>query len=217
MESLQIQTPILVSGARVDVDYGAGVLVCRLHTWRRTTLHLSVPPGSRRALEQREGGWVGLTLYPPPAHPRATGACLESDGALRGWVWSRPPLLVVAPHGPWREKWRRAEPRAPRELAARLALAGGGEYIGRTLDVSAGGVSLMIAALEEVREGALGWLALEIEAGHWSDDLPVRIARGRHWLRRAGRNLELGAEFRFQSDRQRTQWQQCLAHWGAEG
>src|SRR5439155_12761146 len=122
----------------------------------RTTLHLSVPPGARRALQLREGGLIRLTLYPPPDRRQATDqgsgvggqgseagpaksktspplpfltpdpspltsdlspvACLESGACMRGWVWTRPPLLVVAPLGTWREKWRRTAPRAPRQL-----------------------------------------------------------------------------------------------------
>lgn len=216
MEALEFPTPVLSPGARVEVDYGAGVLVCRLRTWQRTTLHLSAPPGARRALELQNGGSVGLTLYPPPAHPLAPGACLESEASLRGWVWTRPPLLVVAPLGPWREKWRRAAPRAPRQLAARLVVAGGTQYVGRTQDVSAGGVSLMVAGAAEIPEGTLGWLTLEIEEGHWCEDLPVRIARARHWLRRAGRSVEVGAEFRLRAERQITHWQQCLTRLGVE-
>ena len=143
-------------------------------------------------------------------------ACLESGACMRGWVWTRPPLLVVAPLGTWREKWRRTAPRAPRQLAARLVLAPGTEYVGRTQDVSAGGVSMMVAGLAEIREGTSGWLTIEIEEGHWSEDLPVRITRARHWLRRAGRTMEVGAEFRMRTDRQCAHWHQCLARLGVE-
>jgi len=135
---------------------------------------------------------------------------------MRGWVWTRPPLLVVAPLGTWREKWRRTAPRAPRQLAARLVLAPGTECVGRTQDVSAGGVSMMVAGLAEIREGTSGWLTIEIEEGHWSEDLPVRITRARHWLRRAGRTMEVGAEFRMRTDRQCAHWHQCLARLGVE-
>jgi hypothetical protein len=157
-----------------------------------------------------------LTLYPPPSHPLAPGACLESEASMRGWVWTRPPLLVVAPLGQWREKWRRTACRAPRQLAARLVVAARSEYVGRTLDVSTGGVSMMLAGAAEIAAGTLGWLTLEIEEGHWSQELPVRIARARHWLRRAGRIMEIGAEFRLHSDGQYAHWQQCLDRLGVE-
>jgi hypothetical protein len=216
MEALEIQTPVLSPGARVEVDYGAGVLVCRLRAWHRTTLHLSVPPGTHRALHRCEGTPVWLTLYPPPSHPLAPGACLESEASMRGWIWTRPPLLVVGPHGPWREKWRRTAHRAERQLAARLVIEDGTEYVGRTQDVSAGGVSLMLAGSTEIEEGARGRLTLEVEEGHWCDDLPVRIARARHWLHRAGRTVEIGAEFRPRTEQQNLHWQQCLVRLGVE-
>jgi hypothetical protein len=235
MEALDIQTPVLSPGARVEVDYGAGVVVCRLCAWHRTTLHLSVPPGAHRTLQRCEGTPVRLTLYPPPDRRQATGdghevanglsaidyrlspvACLESEASMRGWIWTRPPLLVVGPHGPWREKWRRTAHRAERQLAARLVLEDGMEYVGRTQDVSAGGVSMMLAGSTEIGEGARGRLTLEVEEGHWCDDLPVRIARARHWLHRAGRTVEIGAEFRPRTEAQNLHWQQCLARLGVE-
>jgi hypothetical protein len=74
----------------------------------------------------------------------------------------------------------------------------------------------MLAGTTMIAEGTSGRLTLEVEEGHWCDDLPVRIARSRHWLHRAGRAVEVGAEFGPCTERQNSHWRHCLVQLGVE-
>jgi hypothetical protein len=198
-----IEAPCLTPGVRIEVDAGSGVLVCRLRAVDRATLQLAVPPGARRSLPLRDGQPLLLTMY-------HAGACLECDTAMRGWIWTRPPLLVVGPIPTWREKRLRAARRAQHQLAARLVTSDGQEHLARTQDVSAGGVSLIVRGRADIPEGSRGRLTLQIDDGIWCDDLPIRVARARHWLQSSGRTMEIGAELQISSELQNRQWQDCL-------
>jgi hypothetical protein len=210
MRSPETESPILALGARVEVDYRDGLLACRLQAAHRTTLHLALPPDTRRTEQLREGVPVKLAMYLPLAVSSATGACLETETVIREWIWKRPPLLVVGPVHEWRERPRRSARRERRQLSARIVFEDGREYVGRTQDLSASGVSLMVAGLEDVGEGAVGRLTLRVDEGLWCDDLPVRVARVRHWLRSAGRSVEIGAQLQLSSELQSLRWQECL-------
>ncbi len=123
----------------------------------------------------------------------------------------RPPVLVVGPLTDWQERRRRVSPRVIRQLRARLAVTGGPEYNARTQDVSAGGMSLLVAGLDDISVGATARLTIEIEAGRWCEDLPVRIARVRHWLRASGRSVEIGVRVEITSEALRNRWRDCLS------
>lgn len=209
MTAAEGAAPVLGLGARVEVDDGVGVLICRLRAVHGRALHLDAPPGARRSLLAQEGVPLQLTVS-------GSGVCWEAAAATRQWVWMRPPLLVVGVVGEWRKKRLRNARRVPRQLAARIAVAGGREYLGRTQDVSAGGVSLLVPGLAEVEEGAIGWLTLQIDEDNWCDDLPIRIARVRNWLRSTGRAVEIGAQLQIPSESQGRSWQECLARLGVE-
>ena len=74
----------------------------------------------------------------------------------------------------------------------------------------------MVAGLEDVGEGTTGRLTLQVDDGLWCDDLPVRVARVRHWLRSAGRSVEIGAQLQLSSELQSLRWQECLRWLGVE-
>jgi hypothetical protein len=185
-------SPILAVGARVEVNYQTGVLTCRLQAVHRSTLHLALSPDTRRTEMLREGVPVKLAMYLPLTVSGGSGACIETETTIREWVWKRPPLLVVGPVHEWRE------------------------YMGHTQDISASGVSLMVAGLEDVGEGTVGRMTLQVDDGLWCDDLPVRVARVRHWLRSAGRSVEIGAQLQLSSEVQSLRWQECLRWLGVE-
>jgi len=212
----EVVSPVLALGARVDLSHGDGVLACRLQTVHRSTLHLALPSDTRRVDSLREGARVSLAMYLPIAGNEASGACLETETTIREWIWKRPLVLVVGPVHEWRERPRRAARRERRQLSARIVIEDGREYVGRTQDISASGVSLMVAGLEDVGEGTTGRLTLQVDDGLWCDDLPVRVARVRHWLRSAGRSVEIGAQLQLSSELQSLRWQECLRWLGVE-
>jgi hypothetical protein len=216
MTTSETMSPVLALGARVELDHPAGSLACRLQAVHRSTLHLALPPDIRRTEQLREGVRVKLAMYLPLTVSGTTGACLETETTIREWVWKRPPFLVVGPVQEWREKPRRAARRERRQLSARIVIEDGREYVGRTQDISASGVSLMVSGLEDVGEGTTGRLTLQVDDGLWCDDLPVRVARVRHWLRSAGRSVEIGAQLQLSSELQSLRWQECLRWLGVE-
>jgi hypothetical protein len=200
--------PILAPGTRVEVDFGGVVLGCRLRGIQGALLHLAAPPEARRTFQLNDGAPIRLTLY-------QTGICLETETTTREWIWMRPPVLVVGPITSWQERSRRRAPRIPRQLSARLLLADGAEYVARTQDISAGGVSLLVAGLADISIGVRARLTLLADDDLWCEDLPIRIARVRHWLRSIGRSVELGAEIELPPDRH-GRWQACLTRLGVE-
>jgi hypothetical protein len=199
--------PILAPGSRVEVDYGGVVLGCRLRGIQGALLHLSAPPEARRSFQFRDGAPIRLTLY-------HAGVCLEAEATTREWIWMRPPVLVVGPVTAWAERSRRRAPRVPRQLSARLTLDDGAEYVARTQDISARGVSLLVAGLADIRVGATACLTLQADEDLWCEKLPIRIARVRHWLRSIGRSVELGAEVELPVGPQQRRWQECLERLG---
>jgi hypothetical protein len=74
----------------------------------------------------------------------------------------------------------------------------------------------MVAGLEDVVEGTVARLTLQVDNGMWCDDLPVRVARVRHWLRSAGRSVEIGAQLQLSSELESLRWQECLKWLGVE-
>jgi hypothetical protein len=208
MGETETGAPMLALGSRVEVDFGEIVLACRLRAIERSLLHLAVPAEVRRSPVLREGLPVKLTLY-------QSGVCLEADTTSRQWIWMRPPALVVGPVTEWRQKSRRAT-RAPRALSARLTLADGTQHIVRTQDLSASGVSLLVTGVDSIPIGATACLTVQIDADCWCEEIPIRIARARHWLRSAGRSLELGAQIELPSDAVKRRWRECLERLGVE-
>jgi hypothetical protein len=216
MIAAETQTPILAVGARVEVAHAAGTLACALQAVHRRMLHLTLPLDARRPEGMCDGTPVLLTLFLPISFAGTSGACLETEAAIREWIWKRPPLLVVGPVHEWRERPRRAARRERRHLSARIVMEDGREFVGRTQDISASGVSLMITGLEDVCEGTEGRLTLQVDDGLWCDDLPVRVARVRHWLRSAGRSVEIGAQLQLATERQNLHWNEALRWLGLE-
>jgi hypothetical protein len=88
--------------------------------------------------------------------------------------------------------------------------------VGRSQDVSASGVSLLVAAHGEVRQGAAGRLTMNTGDDIWCEELPVRIVRVRHWLRASGRALEIGVQLETTDAVERQRWQECVARMGVE-
>jgi hypothetical protein len=195
--------PILAPGSRIEVDFGGTVMVCRLRDMQGGLLHLTAPAEARRSLVVQERAPVRLTLY-------QAGTCLEAETSTREWIWMKPPVLVVGPLHEWREVARRRAPRVRRQLSARLAVAGGAEYNARTQDVSEEGVSLLVAGLADLPMGSAARLTVQLESGSWCADLPIRVARVRHWLRPSGRSVEIGARVELTSAEVRCRWQECL-------
>jgi hypothetical protein len=213
---IEAQTPILAVGARAEVAHASGTLTCGLQAVHRRMLHLSMPLDTRRPDALTDGTPVQLTLFLPVNFAGRSGACLETETMVREWIWKRPPLLVVGPVLEWRERPRRAARRERRHLSARIVIEDGREFVGRTQDISASGVSLMVAGLEDVREGTEGRLTLQVDDGLWCDALPVRVARVRHWLRSAGRAVEIGAQLQLATEAQSLHWQEALRWLGLE-
>ena len=74
----------------------------------------------------------------------------------------------------------------------------------------------MVAGLEDVREGTEGRLTLQVDDGLWCDDLPVRVARVRDWLRSADRSVEIGAQLQLATEAQSLHWHEALRWLGLE-
>ena len=200
--------PLLAMGTRVEADLGELVLACRLRGIERSLLHLAVPSEVRRTPLLRDGLPVKLTLF-------HSGVCLETETTTRQWIWMKPPALVVGPVTEWRQKSRRAS-RAPRALSARLTMKDGTQHIVRTQDLSASGLSLLVTGTDAISVGDTGRLTLQLDADCWCEEIPIRIARVRHWLRSAGRSLELGAQVELVTDAVHRRWRDCLERLGVE-
>jgi hypothetical protein len=203
-------------GTRVDVDFGGILLLCRVRQQQGPKLYLTAPATARRSVRFRPGTPVKLTLF-------EAGTCLEAETRALEWIWMQPPVVVVGPVVGWREIRRRGALRSVRELAARVRFGPGTgsapereTLLGRTLDVGAGGASLMLTTSAGVRVGDLGSLAIQIEDDFWCDEVPVRVVRVRNWLRSTGRAAEIGVQLHSVSDEQLLRWKACLARVGVE-
>jgi hypothetical protein len=203
-------------GARVEVEAPGAVMVCRLRDRRGRCLHLTAPPGAPRAVEFQVGTTVRLTAF--QAEMRR-----QVDGLAKEWIRMQPPVLIVESRGGWRESSRRRARRAAHQLSARLVIAaraGGGKspvtLLGRTRDVSALGVSLVIRGAADLREHDTGRLSLSSEDGIWCESLPARIVRLRNWLRSSGRAVEVGVQLYELPEDQMRCWKRCLARIGVE-
>ena len=202
---LSLNLPVLGPGTRVSVQVEGATLSCRAARMQGPALHLTVgESGIRHASLCNPGTPVQLTMY-------RAGSCWEFEATIREWVWTQPALLVVGGLHSWKQKQRRQELREPRSLEALLQLSCGERSLGRTLDISSGGVSLLLPAAEALQIGKIGQLTLRLADDEWCRHIPVRLTRLENWLHARGRSLRVGAtlsENATEGDRER--WLVCL-------
>lgn len=201
---------VLIPGARVEVDSGALVLVCRLHAVQGRTLYLAAPAGARCGLPPGIGAEVRLLIV-------QRDRCLKARATTCEWVWRRPPLLAVHLRDDWQDlSHRRTARRARRLLDVHLVLPDNQVCVGRTQDVSATGVSFLVRGMAPPRPGDLGRLTLQTPEDLWCEDLPIRVARVRNWLGSTGRAAEVGVQLLPLEETERLAWRQCLVRLGVK-
>lgn len=203
--ALSLELPVLGPGTRVDVTVGEATLACRAARMQGQALHLMVGETSvRHAALCNPGTSVQLTMY-------RSGSCWEFEATIREWVWTQPALLVVGGLRSWTQKQRRVELREPRSLEALLQLSGGERTCGRTLDISSGGVSLLLPATDSLQIGTTGQLTLRLAEDEWCHQIPVRLTRLENWLHTRGRSLRVGAALaESASEQENERWIDCL-------
>lgn len=200
-----LSLPVLGPGTRVHVEVGEQTLFCRAARMQGNTLHLTVSEAGRSQTPPFEPGTtVQLTMF-------RAGTCWEFQATVSQWVVGQPPMLVVGALRGWVEKQRRQEDRAPQSLDALFLLDGGGRALGRTLDLSTGGVSLLLPASITVAVGMEGRLTLRLSEESWCSDIPMRVTRLENWLHARGRSLRVGAALaEGLTPEERTRWEACL-------
>ena len=203
--SLNLDLPVLGPGTRVDVLVEGALLTCRAARMEGQALHLTVADSSvRHAALCSPSTPIQLTMY-------RAGSCWEFKATIREWVWTQPALLVVGGISSWRQKQRRQESREPRSLEALLQLQSGERACGRTLDISSGGVSLLLPAAEALKVGQVGQLTLRLSDDEWCRQIPVRLTRMENWLHSRGRSLRVGAALTTDaSEEDQERWASCI-------
>lgn len=205
--TFSLDLPVLGPGTRVAVQVGGVTLLCRAARMQGPALHLTVgESGLRHASLCNPGSPVQLTMY-------RAGSCWEFEATIREWVWTQPALLIVGGLHSWTQKQRRQELREPRSLEAMLQLQSGERALGRTLDISSGGVSLLLPAADSLKVGQTGQLTLRFADDEWCRHIPVRLTRLENWLHARGRSQRVGATLTqdaTEDDRER--WLTCLKY-----
>ena len=203
-ESLSLELPVLGPGTRVDVLVEGNTLICRAARMQGQALYLTVGGNSvRYAALCAPGTPLQLTMY-------RAGSCWEFEATIREWVWTQPAMLVVGGLKSWTQKQRRQEQREPRSLEALLQLPHGERICGRTLDISAGGVSLLLPATESLKIEQHGQLTLRLADDEWCRHIPVCITRLENWLHPRGRSQKVGAALAESATLLETErWSQC--------
>jgi len=203
-ESLSLELPVLGPGTRVEVTVEGSTLACRAAQMQGQALYLTVGGDSvRHSALCTPGTPLQLTMY-------RAGSCWEFEATIREWVWTTPAMLVVVGLKSWTQKQRRQEQREPRSLEALFQLPSGERVCGRTLDISAGGVSLLLPATESLKIGQPGQLTLRLADDEWCRHIPVCITRLENWLHPRGRSQKVGAALAASATLLETErWSQC--------